>query len=249
MSSNDYECILYKYAMACYEEQEEYKNYQMINAKKSITNGVNMAEMITFRDENGTRSDLNASYLYTMSELTYTNEILFELYKMHEWILDHNDINEDSIIRIRSYMLLKSSKIIKNIVHDIKSATDQLIAIASLQSHTNKYIDSIGQLFRCREDEKDFFNNYTESINFLKQLNDMDNSFKHHITNDIKKCFDSEKPVITVFYCKNYSKGYGADKRDKVIEKPMDEFIIEFNVFLYATNVLLKKLSKPFESD
>ena len=78
---------------------------------------------------------------------------------------------------------------------------------------------------------------------------DMDNSFKHHITNDIKKCFDSEKPVITVFYCKNYSKGYGADKRDKVIEKPMDEFINEFNAFLYAANVLLKKLSKPFESD
>ena len=76
----------------------------------------------------------------------------------------------------------------------------------------------------------------------------MDNSYKHHITNDIKKHFDSEKPVITVYYCKNYSKGYGADKRDKLIEKPMDEFINEFNEFLFAAKTLLKKLSKSFES-
>lgn len=118
-----------------------------------------------------------------------------------------------------------------------------------MHSHTNEYIDSVGQLLKHKDDEKDFFNNYMESIDFLKQLNDMDNSYKHHITNYIKKYVEREKPVITVFYCKNYSKGYGADKRDKLIEKPMDEFINEFNEFLFDVKTLLKKLSKSFESN
>lgn len=249
MISDGYEYIMYKYAVACYQEQEEYKNYQMINPNASITNGINIAGMINFRDTNGTRSDLNASYLNTLLELTYTNETLFELYKMHEWILAHNGINEDNTIRIRSYMLSKYSKIIKNIVHDVKSATDQLISIASLHSHTNEYIDSVGQLLKHKDDEKDFFNNYMESIVFLKQLNDMDNSYKHHITNYIKKYFDREKPVITVFYCKNYSKGYGADKRDIFIEKPMDEFINESNEFILSMKSLLRELSCSLESN
>ena len=218
--------------MTCYVQQEEYPKYQMINVNHSIA-GLNAEEMI---------SDLNASYLNTVIDLSYTNEMLFELYKMHEWIIGHHGIYEDGIIRIRSYFLMKNSKAIKTIVHDIKRATDQLIATISLLSHTHNYIESVGSLFKYREKETEFLNYFSEHMIFLKLLNNMDNSFKHHLTNDIKRYFDSEKPVITVFYCKDYSKGYGDNKREKVIEKPMDEFINEFNEFLSLSKSILMEL-------
>lgn len=152
----------------------------------------------------------------------------------------HSRVDRFKYIELYSNKYIKS---IKYIIHDLKCTADQIIAMICLLSKDSKYIDCIGKLKEHHSKNQYLDELYKSHDIFLEELNGIENSFKHHFTNDIKTFFDTEESVVTAVYCQNYMKGFYKES-DEFIEKPIREIIREFNGFLADAITYFRLLAK-----
>lgn len=221
--------------------QMEYPNYKMIEIENMGTFGINVSQLLNFVDENGVRSDYNVKYCNLLMDLEYTNEKLLRHYKMHDWLKTVNTSNDELVCMAYGYILKKYIKETKEIVHDLKYTIDQLLTITALLLGDKYYVDCIGEWLK-KKDSKNakIVEFYKEFTIYLKNINDIENSYKHHFTNGIKTMIDRKESIVSVQYCRDYRDW---PENYRVIEIPMLDIIKEFNEFLKKSKEILKQLS------
>lgn len=197
--------------------------------------------IINFEEDQVVRSDYNTKLVNLLSDLIYTNEDLFEFYNMHYQLISNNiGIFENS------YYTGKYYKSIISIAHDLKYTVDQIITLICLLRKESLYIDSIGALYSKKKNTEgimqDLFSDYES---YLHELNDMENSFKHHFTNGIKRIISNSDPIIYYYFCKNYS---DLDCEIENREMSVDYMVTNFNMFLEFALGLLNQFRKGNES-
>lgn len=188
--------------------------------------------LISFEDNQVVRSDYNVKLAFLLSDLKYTNETLLEFYYMHFQLVSNNiGVLENS------YYTGKYYKSIVSIIHDLKYSIDQLITLICLLRKEAVYIDSIGELYNDKRNKQGIMRDlFVDYESYLHELNDMENSFKHHFTNGIKRIISNNDPIIYYFNCKNYS---NLDCEIEYKEISMEYMVTNFNKLLeYALSLL-----------
>lgn len=202
-------------------EKELFHIQHYIELKGEIIKAGQVKLFISFQNGQIVRSDYNAKLLKLILNLGYTNEYLKEFYHMHYSLIS----NQISVFE-NAYYTGKYYRQISSIIHDLKYTIDQLITLICLLRKESIYIDSIGELYNPKKNPnkvmQDIFTNYQ---NYLIELNDMENSFKHHFTNGIKEKISNYEPIIYYYYCRNYSNPDCAiEERDISVNYMMDNF-------------------------
>lgn len=221
--------------------QMEYPEYRMIDTGSKSIVGMNVSELLNFVDENGIRTDYNVKYYNLLMDLEYTNEKLLRHYKMYEWLKSVKTSNDEAVCMANGYIVKKYIIETKEIVHDLKYTIDQILTFTALLLRDENYVDCIGEWLKKKDSKKakivDFYKQFT---NFFKNINDIENSYKHHFTNGIKMMVDRTESVVIVQYCRDY-RDWPDNYRS--IEIPMVNIIEEFNEFLKKSKEILKQLS------
>ena len=97
-----------------------------------------------------------------------------------------------------SYLNFKESHLGKSIVHDLKHFADMMISIVWTLSQedvvTKVEIDGIGKYLKNYKS----WGCFSEYVNFLTVLNEMDNTQKHAVTNQMGMLIGRDEPC---FHC------------------------------------------------
>jgi hypothetical protein len=201
--------------------------------------------------------NLSNKVLFIFNRLDYLNDTLVSICEKVE-IYNFN-------FKKRNGLTSNKVKIIPyiEIIHvmsDLRMIVDELIALLYivekreiLGDYPNKIeIECIGDLLRKWDEKKlddvKFFINYKV---FLKNVNDITNTYKHSFINDhIIFYRQLEKP--TVYAIRNFNREFDIHK-NKLISIPLEDIISDFNRMFKEYRTLLKKITleqivKDFEN-
>lgn len=207
-----------------------------IKLNGEIIKDLRIGMILNFQDDYVVRSDYNVKLLKLLSNLKYTNEDLEEFYSMHYSLISDQISDYEN-----AYYVGKYYKQISSIIHDLKYTIDQLITLICLIRKESIYIDSIGELYNPKKNtEKVMQNIFVDYCQYLHEINDMENSFKHHFTNGIKEQISKTEPIIYYYYCKNYS---NPDSDIEERKYSMKYMIVNFNKTLDFMIAVLKNRS------
>ena len=226
------------YNKALFDMQNAYRNHLMIKVNGFDSMQISISDLMSFYDKNGVRSDYNVKYLNITQYLKMTNEKLFEIYQIHEWLA--NNMANENVHDIRTYLLQRYFKDGKELIHDIKWAIDQMINWTYLLSGDTKNVDSIGKWLGANKNSSKTGMYYSRYRPFFKKINLMDNAAKHHFILDMQQTFNFDEPHVTVLHCEDYRK----IQEVKPIDMTVRDLIDTFNSFYEDANRELEKISK-----
>ena len=169
-------------------------------------------------------------------ELFITNDKLKELYGIHN-ILSNRDASDYNPM-FYSRKIFKYFKLCKEIVHDLRCTIEMMLLLTSLVSDSDKKIDTIEKYLKLVNDGKTWV--YDTHVDFFKLIKLMDNSSKHHFTNDLEKRISNDEPLIVMIRCTNNFNFSNA----KMIEEPVEKIISDFNLFYNHAFHEIKEFSK-----
>ena len=129
-----------------------------------------------------------------VNELDITNENIVDYFEL--WREKHE--NSGRVCVINNYLYAKERYLGKSIVHDLKHFADMMISIVWTLSQedvvTKVEIDGIGKYLK----NKKSLGCFSEYVDFLTVLNEMDNTQKHAVTNQMGMLIGRDEPC---FYC------------------------------------------------
>lgn len=191
--------------------------------------------------------NLSSKVSFIFSRLDYLNDTLVSICEKVEIY----NIN----FKKRNGLTSKKVKIapyieIIHVMSDLRMIIDELIALLFivekrkvLGDYPNRIdIECIGDLLgkwnENKFDDVSFFTNYKV---FLKNVNDITNTYKHSFINDhIIFYRQLEKP--TVYAIRNFNKEFDLHK-NKLIAIPLEEIVNDFNNMFKEYRILLKKMT------
>lgn len=191
--------------------------------------------------------NLSSKVSFIFSRLDYLNDTLISICEKVE-IYNINFKKRNGLTR-------KKAKItpyieIIHVMTDLRMILDELIALLHivekrkiLGDYPNKIeIECIGDLLgkwdKNKFEDVNFFIDYKV---FLKNVNDITNTYKHSFINDhIIFYRQLEKP--TVYAIKNFNKEFDINK-NKLIVIPLEDIVNDFNTMFKEYRVLLKKMA------
>lgn len=191
--------------------------------------------------------NLSSKVSFIFSRLDYSNNTLVSICEKvkiyNENLKKRNGLNSKEITITPFIEII-------HIMSDLRMIIDELIALLYiverrevLGDYPSKIeIECIGDLLskwnEKKYDDVKFFIDYKE---FLKNVNDITNTYKHSFINDhIIFYRQLEKP--TVFAIKN-SKGEFDKQKNKLISIPLEDIVFDFNKMFKEYRVLLKKMT------
>ncbi len=171
---------------------------------------------------------INIKLLKMVGKINITNEFIVESNKWFNYIKD----NEGKITYLNTYSYNKVEKCNEIIVHDIKKYIETLLEIdwilRNYESSDIEY-DSLGKMIH-RNNIKNF-NKYSEYFEFFRQINDIDNSYKHSIVNDRMTFLGIEKNCIIVIESKKEKNMQKIYEGKQELYYLLDDMIKQFNDF------------------
>lgn len=127
-----------------------------------------------------------------VAELDITNESIVEYCNLWKEI----KANSGRVCVINNYIHTKENYLGKSIVHDLKHSADMMISIVWTLSQKDVVrkleIDSIGKYLKNPK----ALNCFSEYVDFLAVLNEMDNTQKHAITNQMSLLAGRDEPCF-----------------------------------------------------
>lgn len=229
----------------------------LINKKNNVLIENNM--LIHDNMNEGYLCDLNVQFpddigkginikLYKMiCKINITNELIVESNKWFEYIKN----NTGKSFYFNTYSFNKVEKCNEIIIHDIKKYIEILLEIDWIlrnpKDTTIKY-DSLGKII-LKNNRKNFseFEKYKAYEDFLKQINDIDNTFKHAFVNDIETFLEREKNCITVIKSKKENNNQKINEGEEILYIILDDMIKQFNDFFRFSIDNINKIIKEIE--
>lgn len=191
--------------------------------------------------------NLSNKVLFIFSRLDYLNDILVsicekvEIYNIN--LKKRNGLTTNKV-KISPYIE------IIHVVSDLRMIVDELIALLYivekrevLGDYPNKIeLECIGDLLgKWHENKFDDVNFFIDYKIFLKNVNDITNTYKHSFINDhIIFYRQLEKP--TVYAIRNFNKEFDI-RKNKLIAIPLEDIVNDFNIMFKEYRVLLKKMT------
>ena len=191
--------------------------------------------------------NLSSKVSFIFSRLDYLNDTLVSICEKVEIY----NIN----FKKRNGLTSKKVKItpyieIIHIMSDLRMIVDELIALLYivekrkvLGDYPSKIeIECIGDLLgKWNENKFDDVNFFIDYKAFLKNVNDITNTYKHSFINDhIIFYRQLEKP--TVYAIRNFNKEFDIHK-NKLIAIPLEDILNDFNSMFKEYRILLKKMT------
>ncbi len=140
-------------------------------------------------------------WINIVNMLELTNEDICKVYSLHNALKNAVDSGNDSVILANEKNIWKYHKLCRNIIHDLRCTCDMLVILTSIAKNDGNRIESIGEYNKKHNDGMSWC--YDLYCQFFKELCDLDNSSKHHFTNDLIKDFDKDKASICCVFCRD----------------------------------------------
>lgn len=191
--------------------------------------------------------NLSNKVLFIFSRLDYLNDILVSICEKVE--IYNINIKERNGLTTKKVKIAPYIEII-HVVSDLRMIIDELIALLYivekrevLGDYPNKIeLECIGDLLgKWNENNFDHVKFFVDYKIFLKNVNDITNTYKHSFINDhIIFYRQLEKP--TVYAIRNLNKEFDI-RKNKLIAIPLEEIVNDFNIMFKEYRVLLKKMT------
>ena len=166
--------------------------------------------------------------------LDQTNKNLITLNE--NWLFLNQNFEKVSIFNSSIYNSINSLN--SYVIHDIKHFIDDTISICWVLSQpaivTDVEIDSIGKYKNNTADYHDFdkFNSFFDIVN------DIENAYKHHISNNMSSLYGRDEPCIFALY----AKGNKSFLNPELKGISLKVLVTEFNKFYkYSMNLIEAK--------
>ncbi len=191
--------------------------------------------------------NLGNKVLFIFSRLDYLNDSLVSICEKVE--IYNINFKKRNGLTSKKDIITPYIEII-HIMSDLRMIVDELIALLYivekrkvLGDYPKKIeIECIGDLFKKWDGNKfDDVNFFIDYKVFLKNVNDITNTYKHSFINDhIIFYRQLEKP--TVYAIRNFNKEFDIHK-NKLIVIPLENIINDFNSMFKEYRILLKKMT------
>lgn len=225
------------------------KNNVLIENNMLIHDNMNVGYLcdlnVQFSDDIG--KNINIKLYKMICKINITNEFIVESNKWFEYIKN----NKGKVFYLNTYSFNKIEKCNEIIIHDIKKYIEILLEIDWIlrnpKATTIKY-DSLGKII-LKDNRKNFseFEKYKAYEDFFKQINDIDNIFKHAFVNDIETFFGREKNCITVIKSKKENEEQKINEEKEILYIILDDMIKQFNVFFRFSIDNINKIISEIE--
>lgn len=191
--------------------------------------------------------NLSSKVSFIFSRLDYLNDILVSICEKVE--IYNINFKKRNGLTSRKVKIAPYIEII-HVMSDLRMIVDELIALLYivekrevLGDYPKKIeIECIGDLLgKWHENKFDDVNFFSDYKVFLKNVNDITNTYKHSFINDhILFYRQLEKP--TVYALRNFNKEFDIHK-NKLLAIPLEDIVNEFNTMFKDYRTLLKKMT------
>ena len=179
--------------------RKQFFSYMATLIETGMDGGLNISFFAGFPSVVTNNAYYMIKFINVVNELELTNEKNQELYNLHESICSAYNTNESQNISIEPKALLKYFKLGKEIIHDLRYSTEVLLLLTSRITKERR-IDSTGKYIE--EIKKGRGWHFDSHLSFFELIRKLDNSNKHHFTNDLVKLMGDD-PSFCVYYRQN----------------------------------------------
>lgn len=211
------------------------KRYTLIDTGKMPSENFN-ATILPKLPQKAQEYGFPLKLLNMIGSLDETNRNIIRVNQAWESISNSSEENE--IYNTRNLYTIHSAN--AHIIHDIRRFIDDIISIHWILSQpktvTDVKIDGLGN-YLCDANKE--YKEFDIFRSFLKQINDIENAYKHSIANNMSTLIGREEPYIFALYSKN-NKNF---LTPRLIEISLKQVITEFNDFYRYSFSLIEGIS------